>query len=144
MDRTKALHLKLSIVNDNNIAVLVPFCLIGLWFGIWGIWKLVRTRQKSTLLERSLRWDEVQGIVKSTAVVWAHVEIIYAYETPEGQFEGNEEISLPMVPFRGLAAAQKLNDAAKSVMTDFPPGQAVVVRYNPQKSSESVFLAKAT
>lgn len=129
---------------DNIIPFVVVFCEIALWFGTWGIWKLVRTRQKLSRLERSLRWDEIEGTVKSNAVVWAHVEIIYAYETPDGHFEGKEEISLPMVPFRGLAAAQKLNEAAKSVMTDFPPGQTVVVRYNPQKSSESVLLAKAT
>ena len=131
-------------MDDNIIPFVVVFCVIGLWFGTWGIWKVTRSRQRLSLLERSLRWDEVEGTVKSTAVVWAHVEIIYAYETPEGNFEGKEEISLPMVPFRGQAAAQKLNEAAKSIMTDFPPGQTVVLRYNPRKSSESVFVAKAT
>src|SRR5690242_7807580 len=129
-----------SSMNDSIISVFIPIILVVSWFGVWAIWNWVRTRQRTNLLERSLRWPEVQGAVNSCAVVWAHVEVNYEYDVPGGRYGGTYKVNLPMVPFRGLQGASRLNQASRSIIAEFAPRQTVLVRYNPQYPSESVLV----
>jgi hypothetical protein len=127
-------------MNDNKIAYFVPFVLLGIWFGAWGISKWIRQWRRSILLERSVRWNETEGCINDSRVVWAHVEISYEYESSSGRQAGTYKVSLPMVPFRGLAGAKLLNEKSKLVMAEFPPKRKVLVRYNPQNPVESVLI----
>jgi hypothetical protein len=129
-------------MNDSALSALIPLILIALWFGVWAFWNWVRTRQRTTLLERSLLWPEVQGAVKSAAVVWAHVEINYEYDLPGSRQGGVYKVCLPMVTFRGLQGASRLNQASKSIIAQFAPGQKVLIRYNPRNPFESVLVDK--
>lgn|SRR5579871_6421616 len=130
-------------MNDDIVAVIIPFFVIGLWFGIWLLWKVVRERRRTSLLRQSLQWQEVRGKVLQSQLAWAHIEIIYTYSTAKGeQFEGKYEISLPMVPFKNSSGVERSTDAARLALAEFPPGQEIVLRYNPQDMRQSVFVAK--
>jgi hypothetical protein len=69
--------------------------------------------------------------------------LAYSYETPKGQFEDKHRINLPIAPFTGLAGAERINEAAKSIILDFPPDQKIILKYNPQNACESIFVSKA-
>jgi len=129
-------------MNDNLIALVVPLALIGLWFGVWGTAILFRKSKRRDALRQSVTWVEVNGSVVSAQTVWAHVEITYEYEVAGTRFQGTYEVGLPMVPFRGIAGAQRLNETAKSIISDYPAGQTVVVKYNPITPTDSVFIEK--
>jgi hypothetical protein len=91
--------------------------------------------------ESKPHWAEVNGRVTNSEVIWGYVEISYEYEIAGRRFQSKHEISLAMVPFRGLAAARRFNDAAKSVIADYPPGQILALKYNPMNERQSVLTS---
>jgi|SRR5271155_5889992 len=129
-------------MSDDTVAVIVPFSLLAAWLGTWALYRWTRQRRRSVLLEQSARWPEVEGKVQNSKVVWAHVAIAYEYNPPNGRQIGTYDVGLPMVPFGGLMVVSYLKDRTKLIMADFPPGQKVAVRYNPQNPAESILVRK--
>jgi hypothetical protein len=127
--------------DDTLFATTFVVCSFALWFGTWAGWRLLRRRRRIALLQESSDWAEVNGRVTNSKVTWGHVEIRYEYEIAGRRFQGKYEISLPMVPFMGLAAAQRFNDAAKSIMADYPPGQTLALKYNPLNERQTVLIS---
>jgi hypothetical protein len=122
--------------------------LIALWpvgFAlVWAIWNVMRGSRDEKQVLKSLDWPETQGMVTSTEVVWAHVEITYEYSVAGTKYTGKYEISLPPVaPDRTATGAARLNAAAKQEMADYPQGASLIIRYNPKNPAESVLFCQA-
>jgi hypothetical protein len=123
--------------------------LIALWpiafVVIWGIWNMVRDSLDGKRVLRAKDWPEAQGVVASSRVVWAHVEVIYEYWIASGSYKGRYKLSLqPVVPDHYARGAARTNAEAGEDLAEYPPGTKVIVRYNPQRPQESVLYCKGS
>jgi len=123
--------------------------LIALWpiafVGIWAIWSMVRDSLDEKLVLRAKDWPEAQGIVASSRVAWAHVEVSYEYWIATGSYEGKYKLSLqPVAPDHYARGAARMNAEAGEDLSEYPPGTKVIVRYNPQRPQESVLYCKGS
>ena len=110
---------------------------------IWAIWNATRDSRDEKLVERSLAWPEAQGIVVSSRVVWAHVEVKYEYVVSSGRYTGKYKMNLPPSPPDKYArTVTRANAEAKLDIAEYPPDSKVIVRYNPQRPSQSVLYCK--
>lgn len=110
---------------------------------IWAIWNAERDSRDEKLMERSLTWPEVQGIVVSSKVVWAHVEVKYEYSISDGRYTGKYKINLPPgPPDRYARTATRVNAEAGQDIAEFPRDAKVIIRYNPQRPNQSVLYCK--
>jgi hypothetical protein len=121
------------------------YLLFILWpvgfIGIWALWNAVRDRRDEKLVKESLGWPEAQGVITASRVAWAHVKVDYDYAIGASVYKGNYEISLtPVFPDQGGHGARRMNSEAKADITGFPPGDKVVIRYNPQRPQQSVLF----
>jgi len=95
-------------------------------------------------VERTLNWPEVQGVIVSNNVGWAHVAVCYEYWLFAERHEGFYKINLTPVPVGGGAggtarrSARALGEEAKRYQADFPVGGKVIVRYNRANPRDSV------
>jgi Protein of unknown function (DUF3592) len=110
---------------------------------VWAVWNMRRDSKDQRLVQRSLAWPESQGKVVNSAVVWGHVEVSYEYHAGGSRYLGSYQINLsPIIPSsigHGGAAAGQYNKESGEALREFYPGKSVVVRYNPEKPSQSVF-----
>lgn len=122
--------------------------LIALWpIGfviVWAIWNFVRDRRDEKQVEKSLDWPESPGIVTSTQVAWAHIEVCYEYRVAGTTYTGKYEMSMsPVAPDHSGSGAARLNAEAKQDMADYPTGASLTIRYNPRNHAESVLFCRA-
>ena len=130
------------------IGAVSPYILlVCLWpllfLVVWAVWNSVRDSRDEKLFLRGLEWPEAKGTVKRSRVAWAHVEVSYEYSVEGIRYTGKYKMSLaPVVPDRYGKGAARMNKEATEDIADFPPGQAVVIRYNPSRPDESVLYCK--
>jgi hypothetical protein len=121
--------------------------LIALWpiafMVIWAIWNMMRDSLDEKRVLRAKDWPETQGIVASSRVAWAHVEVSYEYWIASGSYKGRYKLSLqPVAPDHYGRGAARMNAEASEDLSEYPPGTKVIVRYNPQRPQESVLYCK--
>lgn len=115
-----------------------------IWFVIvWAIWNSRRTERDAKLVERSLAWPEAQGIVITSKVVWAHVEVAYEYHALGATYTGKYEMGLEPVAPGGLSGMGAYNREARQGLNQYPSGVSLIIRYNPLNPSESVLYCRA-
>jgi hypothetical protein len=105
---------------------------------------MVRDSLDARSVERGIDWPETRGIVTDARVVWAHTEVCYTYSLPSGDYTGKYKMNLPVsLPDKGGAGARRMRRQAQLDLADYPPGAKVVIRYNPQKPSQSLLYCLA-
>lgn len=114
--------------------------------GLWAMWKMFRDGRDAKTMERATNWPEVQGVILSNNVGWAHVAVRYEYWLFAERHEGLYKINLTPVPVGAGAgtgaarSARALGDEAKRYQADFPVGAKVIVRYNRSNPQDSVLF----
>ena len=79
-------------------AVNPAIYLIGFWplalLIIWAVWNSVRDSKNEVAGVKSIEWPETMGIVSSSQVVWAHVEVEFKYSVNSKEYIGKYKESL--------------------------------------------------
>jgi hypothetical protein len=120
--------------------------LFGLWpialVIVWAVLNMARAGRDEKEVQRSLAWPQTEGLVISSRVVWAHVEVDYGYCVGGLNYTGKFELSLaPQTP--ELLGAHDFNNEAKQYTTEYAPSTRLVIRYNPLNPQESVLYCRA-
>jgi Protein of unknown function (DUF3592) len=124
-----------------------------LWLGLlavlFGVWYMTFHRREATdqkAIERSLTWPETQGKVTATRWMGNYVEVFYEYSVAIGTLSGRYRENLPMTitdtPHKSYSRASYAKDEANRILADYPIGQELVIRYNPETPSESVMFCR--
>jgi hypothetical protein len=100
---------------------------------IWFLSRVIRNKQDQDLILRSLSWPEVHGLVLESKPIWGRVEVTYEYKIGGQRLTGKYAINLGTAVAGSLPpeVARRLQKGNKSKLAEFPPGQPVIVRYNP-------------
>jgi hypothetical protein len=126
-----------------------------LWLGVlaalFGVWYMTFHRREAAdqkEIERSLAWPETEGKVTSTRWMGNYVEVFYEYSVAIGTLSGKYQENLPMTitdtPHKSFSRASRAKDEANRILADYPLGQKLVIRYNPDTPSESVMFCRGT
>ena len=128
--------------HDSVFVDLIPFWTI-LFVVVWAIWNVRRDSRDEKLVDQSLSWTEAQGVVVSSKVAWAHVEVTYEYFVGTARYTGSYQLNLPPgPPDRFGRTAEAMMSEAQQDIAEFPVGLDVIVRFNPSKPDQSVFYCR--
>jgi Protein of unknown function (DUF3592) len=117
---------------------------VGSYTGMWLSWKAAREGRLNKLLERSMSWPEIPGVVLGSKVRWAHVETNYEYIAGGQRYTGLHETSLGLpYPTPSLVGARRFQRESGQIMAEFSPGTKLIIRFNPFNPSESVLFCRA-
>lgn len=135
------------IMENFPIEVVIPIVVVFGYFGLYALWSYSLEDRNARRMERSAGWPQVQGVVKQASAGGMSVKVDYEYVAEGHVFSGQYSITFPeaMVIGRGwnnVARARALGDRVRKELADFPAGQTVILRYNPQDPSESVLLCR--
>ena len=108
-------------------------CLLG-----WAILRMARDSFDVKMLERSIDWPKVEGKVISNVRVWSHAEVEYEYTVSTRRYPGM--YTIPLYKQSRFNSPAKSAKELEECLASFPPGSNIVVRYNPEKPSESVLI----
>ena len=117
--------------------IIIPLVVVFGYFGIYALWSNELEGQRLRKMERSANWPFVQGVVKETVVKGMSVRVIYEYLAQGHVYKDTDKITFPQAMVVRWQA-QALGSKVKKEIADYPPGQHVVIRYNPQEPGESV------
>lgn len=134
----------IAFFRSDVIPYVMVLLVFGSFTGIWLSWNAARETRLNKLLERSLSWPEVPGVVLDSKVRWAHVATNYEYTAAGLRYVGLHETSLSLqYPTPSLVGARRFQRESRQVMAEFSPGTKLVIRYNPLNHSESVLFCRA-
>jgi hypothetical protein len=110
--------------SDGPNPVVVVVLIWGPFFGIWLLWNKVRESRDEDLIVRSLSWPEVQGVVLTSRLRWAHVEANYEYTTGGQRYVGWHKVGVsPVLPGAGFIGARRFSNESNQLMEIIPRGQ---------------------
>jgi Protein of unknown function (DUF3592) len=122
---------------------------LGLLAALFGAWYMTYHRREAAdqkEIERSLAWPETQGKVTATRWTGNYVEVFYEYSVAIRTLSGKYQENLPMTvrdtPQKSYSRASHAKDEANRILADYPIGQELVIRYNPETPSESVMFCR--
>jgi len=125
------------------IEVIVPLVVVFGYFGIYALWCNEIESRNARKMERSAGWPQAQGVVKQTIVKAMSVRVTYEYVAQGHVYADTYKIAFPQaMVVRWSSQVKALGDKVKKEVADFPQGQHVIVRYNPQDPAESVFYCR--
>jgi hypothetical protein len=112
---------------------------------IWFVLRIIRNKRDQELILRSLSWPEVRGTVVESKPIRGRVETTYEYAVGGQRLTGKYVVNLATTVPASLPpeAGRRLKSGNRERLSEFPPGQPVIVRYNPLLPSESVFFCKS-
>ena len=90
--------------------------------------------------EQAANWPQVSGTVIAAESAGDYVRVRYSYSVRGSSYGGSYKVNLPLVPPRSVGAAQALAKAFRETVSEFPTGQKLAIRYNPQRPAESVMF----
>ncbi len=104
----------------------------------WALVNWVRETKREKLSERSLDWPRTTGVVRTSEIVFDHVEVQYTYSIDAKEYSGVFKDGLPpALPDRSGLSARGIASAAKMTISDYPVGAKLILNYNPQNPSQS-------
>jgi hypothetical protein len=112
---------------------------------VWFIRRILRNKREQDLVSRSLSWPEVSGVILESKALRGYAEIRYEYVVGSQRLTGVYETNLGAAnpgSFSGESAPAVM-DRNNKELARFGAGQPIVIRYNPQNPSESVFFCLA-
>jgi Protein of unknown function (DUF3592) len=139
----------LHTIGNASYSPLGAVLWLGLLAALFGVWHVTYHRREATdqkAIERSLAWPETQGKVTATRWMGNYVEVFYEYSVAIGTLSGKYQENLPMTitdtPHKSYSRASHSKDEANRILADYPIGQEVVIRYDPEAPSESVMFCR--
>jgi hypothetical protein len=139
----------LYIIGNASYSPLGGLLWLGLLAALFGVWYMTNHRREAAdrrEIERSLAWPETQGKVTATRWIGNYVEVFYEYSVAIGPLSGKYQENLPMTitdtPHTSYNRASFAKDEANRILADYPIGQKLVIRYNPETPSESVMFCR--
>lgn len=89
---------------------------------------------------------ETQGKVTAKRWMGNYVEVFYEYSvaigTLSGRYQENLLLTISDTPHKSYSRASRTKDEADRILADYPIGQKLVIRYNPETPSESVMFCR--
>jgi hypothetical protein len=133
-------------VRYSPLAGMLWLVLLAALFGVWYMTRHRREAADQMEIERSLMWPETQGKVTATLWMGNYVEVLYEYSVGIGTLSGKYQENLPMTitatPHKSFSRASYTKDEADRILAEYPIGQKLVIRYNPETPSESVMFCR--
>jgi len=114
------------------IALALVMILLGAVAGYFEAQELAQLRARRS-------WPQALGIVTDAHIAGekAIVPVVkYNYTVADSSYSGASDLGTP-----GFGNAAKRLDAARTLISDYPPGKSIKVHYNPVQPSESYLAA---